>query len=174
MKPLFTIIAVLASLVGFSKNDISGDKFIIQGKIYELNIFDQTDKEANKVQIVIYQNQEIYASIYCKENGSYEFILPVGFEYELWFGGKEFVNKKVYVDSRSVPSRKASGYECNLDMGLFRPIDNVEFPTLVDHYVKVRWDNEYRQLLPDIEYSEWKYKEVEKNIKRARKMGGGY
>lgn len=174
MKTLLTLTALVLALTGWSRKEIDGDKFIIQGKIYEVNIFEQTDKEAKNVQIVIYQDQEIYASINCKDNGSYEFILPVGHEYELWFGGKEFVNKKVYVDSRKVPNRKTTGYECDLDIGLFRPIDNIEFPSLVDHYVKVRWDDEYRQLLPDVEYSEWKYKEVEKNLKRARKMSAGY
>lgn len=173
MKPLLYFLIMAFSLPAFAKKEVRADRFIIQGQIFEIDIVNETDKSAQNVQIVVYQDKEVYASFYSKDNGSYEFILPIGHEYELWFGGKEFVNKKVYVDTRSMPS-KSSGYECNLDMGLFKPIQNVEFPCLVDHYVKVRFDTEYKQLIPDYEYSQFKAKEVEKAVRKAKKTATGY
>lgn len=173
MKPLFYLLMMTFSLPALAKKEVKADRFIIQGQIFEIDIVNETDKSAQNVQIVVYQDKEVYASFYSKDNGAYEFILPIGHEYELWFGGKEFVNKKVYVDTRSMPT-KSSGYECNLDMGLFKPIQNVEFPCLVDHYVKVRFDTEYKQLIPDYEYSQFKAKEVEKAVRKAKKTAGGY
>lgn len=173
MKPLFYILLMLTSLSSFAKKEVRADRFIIQGQIFEIDIINETDKSAQNVQIIIYQDREVYASFYSRENGSYEFILPIGHEYEVWFGGKEFVNKKVYVDTRSMQS-KSSGYECNLDMGLFRPIRDVEFTCLVDHFVKVRFDSEYKQLIPDYEYSQFKSKEVDKAIRKAKKTAVGY
>jgi hypothetical protein len=72
-----------------------------------------------------------------------------------------------------MPQRKI-GYECNIDMGLFKPIENAEFPLLVDHYVKVRWDSEYRELTPDVEYTEFKARDLEKALKKIKKTHGGY
>lgn len=173
MKSLIYFLLMMVSLQGFAKKEVRADRFIIQGQIFEVDIMNETDKSAQNVQIIVYQDKEVYASFYCKENGAYEFILPIGHEYELWFGGKDFVNKKAYVDTRSMPA-KSSGYECNLDIGLFRPLKNVEFPCLVDHYVKVRFDSEYKQLIPDYEYSQFKAKEVEKAIRKAKKTTTGF
>jgi len=172
MKPLFYFLIMMISLPCFAKKEVRADRFIIQGQIFEIDIVNDADKSAQNVQIIIYQDKEVYASFFSKDNGSYEFILPIGHEYEVWFGGKEFVNKKVYVDTRSMPN-KSSGYECNLDMGLFRPLKNVEFPCLVDHYVKVRFDSEYKQLIPDYEYSQFKAKEVDKAVRKAKKTAAG-
>lgn len=173
MKTLILLAMSLFAFPALAKKEIQADRFVIQGQIFEIDIQNGAEKQASNVQIVIYQNREIYASFICGESGAYEFILPIGHEYEVWFGGEAFVNKKVYVDTREMP-KKSSGYECNLDMGLFRPVLNVEFPCLVDHYVKVRFDREYKQLIPDYEYSEFKAKEVEKAMKKAKKTSAGF
>ncbi|MFY8137589.1 MAG: hypothetical protein ACOVMR_05765 [Flavobacteriales bacterium] len=173
MKTLLFGMLALLSLGAQAKKEIEGDHFILQGKIYEIDVFKDGAVEASNVNVIIYQDQEIYVSFFGKENGSYEFVLPVGHEYEVWFGGKAYVNKKVYVDARKMPQRKI-GYECNIDMGLFKPIENAEFPLLVDHYVKVRWDSEYRELTPDVEYTEFKARELEKALKKIKKTHGGY
>lgn len=173
MKTLTLLFTVLFALPLWAKKEMHADKFVIHGHIFEINILEGTETEASNTLIVIYQDREIYASFHGDEKGGYEFVLPIGHEYELWYGGKEFVNKKVYVDARSMP-KKSSGYECNIDMGLFRPMQNVEFHCLVDHYVKVRFDAEYRQLIPDYEYSEFKAREVEKAMRRAKKASSGF
>jgi len=172
MKTLtFAIFALFATPL-FAKKEVGAENFVVQGKIFEIDIMSEADKEANNVQVVIYQDREIYAAFNSSETGAYEFIVPVGHEYELWFGGTTYVNKKIYVDARSVPSRK-SGYECNIDVGLFKPVENVEFPTLAEHWVKVRWDAEYRQLVPDYEYTDDRAMELNKQLKKARKAQKG-
>ncbi len=169
---LIAMALLLAFPLWAKKRELAEDKFILTGKIYEMDIFNETDKEAGEVQIVIYQNREIYVS-FVGAKGNYEFVLPIGHEYEVWFGGSQYVNKKVYVDARPMKKRK-SGYECVIDIGLFKPIANYEFACLIDHFVKVRWDQEYAQLLPDYEYCDIKARELQKAIKRAKKVGGGY
>lgn len=173
MKTLAFFVLALCTTPLFAKKEVGNENFVIQGKIFEIDIMSEADKEACNVQVVIYQNHEIYASFYSNPTGSYEFIVPVGHEYEIWFGGTTFVNKKIYVDARSVPSRK-SGYECNIDVGLFKPVENVEFPTLAEHWVKVRWDAEYNQLVPDYEYTDDRAMELNKQLKKARKVQKGY
>lgn len=173
MRNLVLLCALIIALPTMAKKrELEEDKFVLTGKIYEMDIFNETDKEAGEVQIVIYQNREIYVSFYGVK-GNYEFVLPIGHEYEVWFGGEQYVNKKIYVDSRPMKKRK-SGYECVIDVGLFKPIANYEFACLIDHYVKVRWDQEYAQLIPDYEYCDTKAKELNKAIKRAKKVSSGY
>lgn len=173
MKILSLITLSLLSLGVFAKNEVNSESFIIQGKIFEVDIMNEQDREASNVQVVIYQNKEIYAAFYSNETGSYEFIVPVGFEYEISFGGATYVNKKIYVDARHVPNRK-SGYECNLDVGLFKPVTDIEFPTLNEAWVKVRYDAEYHQLVPDYDYTEERAMELDRQIKKARKAKKGF
>lgn len=173
MKTLSLIALCFLSLNILAKNEVNSESFIIQGKIFEIDIMNEQDREASNVQVVIYQNKEIYAAFYSNETGSYEFIVPVGFEYEISFGGATYVNKKIYVDARSIPQRK-SGYECNLDVGLFKPVTDIEFPTLNEAWVKVRYDAEYHQLIPDYEYTEERAMELDRQIKKARKAKKGF
>jgi hypothetical protein len=144
------------------------DLFILTGKVVEADIFSSAQKPASEVQVVIYQNREIYVAFYTMKNGDYEFHLPFGFEYEVWFGGSAFVNKKVYVDARGIkPGRGES--EIILDIGLFRPMDNYSFEVLNEPYVKFAWDPDYKQFAPQMDYTDQKAKELEKILKKIRK-----
>jgi hypothetical protein len=58
-------------------------------------------------------------------------------------------------------------------LSLFKPVENVEFPTLAEHWVKVRWDAEYSQLIPDYEYTDDRAMELNKQLKKARKIQKG-
>lgn len=147
------------------------DLFVIQGRIFELDIVSDEDKPASEVQVVIYQDKDIYVAFYTQKNGDYEFQLPLGHEYEIWFGGSTFVNKKVYVDSRDVKPAKVQ-HEIVLDMGLFRPMDNYTFELLDKPIVQFAWDDEFGQFLPDLDYTDDLSRELEKIFRKIRKSGG--
>jgi hypothetical protein len=154
-----------------AKKDQGADLFVIQGRVFEIDIASGEDKPASEVQVVIYQDKDIYVAFYTQKNGDYEFQLPLGHEYEIWFGGSTFVNKKVYVDARNVKPAKGQ-HEIALDMGLFRPMDNYTFDLLDKPFVRFAWDTEYGQFLPDLEYTEGLSKELEKIFRKVRKSGG--
>jgi len=154
-----------------AKKDQGTDSFIIQGRVFEVDIVSGEDKPASEVQMVIYQDKDIYVAFYTQKNGDYEFQLPLGHEYEIWFGGSAFVNKKVYVDSRNVNPVKGQ-HEISLDMRLFRPMENYTFDVLDRPFVKFAWDSEYGQFLADLEYTEGLSKELEKIFRKVRKSGG--
>jgi len=171
MKTLVAIIIALgASLGAFAKKGQEYDLFVLQGRVYEIDLLGGEDKPASEVQVVIYQNKDIYVAFYTAKNGDYEFQLPLGFEYEVWFGGSAFVNKKVYIDSRTLKPGK-SETEIVLDMGLFRPRDNFTFEILQEPYVKFSWDKEFGQFTPDMEYTEERARELEKIFRKIRKSG---
>jgi hypothetical protein len=154
-----------------AKKDQATDLFVVQGRIFEIDILSEEDMPASEVQVVIYQDKDIYVAFYTRKNGDYEFQLPLGHEYEIWFGGSTFVNKKVYVDSRNVKPGKGQ-HEIALDMGLFRPMDNYTFELLDKPIVQFVWDTEFEQFLPDLEYTDGVYRELEKIFRKIRKSGG--
>jgi hypothetical protein len=164
---LFLVAAICCSSLT-AKKTIEEDHFVLEGKIFDFNIQQTSDQPAKEVQIIIYQDREIYVAFYSSAEGTYEFRLPIGHEYDIWFGGTTYVNKKVYVDSRELRKRKG-GYELQLDIALFRPLEGVEFPMLNDAYVKIGWDNDYKQFVPDMTYTESRAKELEKIFKKIRK-----
>jgi hypothetical protein len=153
----------------FAKTKVEEDIFLLHGKVFEMDIREGGDISASKVQVVVYQDNEIYVAFYTNVAGQFEFKLPVGHNYELWFGGSAYVNKKVTVDASSLKARKG-GYDVEIDMGLFRPQEGFTFPMLDQPYVKVVWDAEYKQLVPDMAYTEGRKKELDKAIKKLKKQ----
>ena len=153
----------------FAKIKVEEDSFLLHGKLYEVDIREGGDISAPKVQVVVYQDNEIYVAFYTNVTGQFEFKLPLGHHYELWFGGSAYVNKKVTVDASSLKARKG-GYDVELDMGLFRPQDGFTFPELDEPFVKVVWNAEYEQLIPDMAYTDGRRKELDKAIKKLRKQ----
>ncbi len=171
MRSILLLCAFMMPFLAQAKKDQATDLFVVQGRIFEIDILSEEDMPASEVQVVIYQDKDIYVAFYTRKNGDYEFQLPLGHEYEIWFGGSTFVNKKVYVDSRNVKSGKGQ-HEIALDMGLFRPMDNYTFELLDKPIVQFVWDTEFEQFLPDLEYTEGVYRELEKIFRKIRKSGG--
>ncbi len=172
MKILFLAISVLfSSLSCFcqsTRKDITGDYFHLTGKVYEVDMFEGTEKSAIATQIVVYQEKELYVAFFTEKNGLYEFYLPAGFQYEIWYGGSAFVNKIVTVDSRMLPKSKKPS-KLDLDIGLFRPVEGHDFPMLKEPYVQVIYDEELAGMVPDFEYTDDKSAQLEKIFRRLKK-----
>lgn len=151
------------------KDEINGDYFLIEGKVYSLNLLDGVEDPATQTQVVIYQGKELYVAFYTDNAGLYSFYLPIGFTYEIWYGGSAFVNKKVWIDATQFP-REKKPRKIPLDMGLFRPVEGIEFPVLNDAFVRIGYDPETDQIGPDMAYTEKKKVELDKAIKKAKKV----
>ncbi|MFM9985204.1 MAG: hypothetical protein ACKVOK_08235 [Flavobacteriales bacterium] len=168
---ILTLSILLTCLAGFAQStrkDITGDYFHLTGKVYEVDMFEGTEKSAVATQIIVYQEKELYVAFYTEKNGLYEFYLPTGFQYEIWYGGSSFVNKIVTVDSRMLPKSKKPS-KLDLDIGLFRPVEGHEFPMLNEPYVQVIYDEEMASLIPDFEYTDEKSAQLEKIFRKLKK-----
>jgi hypothetical protein len=176
MRNLFaTFILLFAFLPGIvaqknkkNKGEVSGDHYLIKGTIFLINPIEGTEGKASNVQVVVYQGTELFVAFFTGETGDYEFYLPIGHNYEVWYGGSAFVNKKVAIDATQLPKERKPR-TILLNMGLFRPIENVEFPTLNSPFVIVSYDPEFDQIAPDMDYTAKKNMELEKVFKKLRK-----
>jgi hypothetical protein len=151
-----------------NKGEVSGDHYLIKGTIFQINPLEGTEEKASNVQVVVYQGNELFVAFFTGETGDYEFYLPIGASYEVWYGGSAYVNKKVAIDATQFPKERKPR-TVPLDMGLFRPIENVEFPTLNSPFVMIGYDPEFDQIAPDMDYTAKKNMELEKVFKKIKK-----
>jgi len=173
--PFFLLLFLIVFSSWAKKKDPAEEVFLIEGQIFETDIFKGDKKPASGVQIVIYQGIDIFVAFYSDELGNYEFLLPTGHVYEIWYGGSAFVNKRVSIDAQECPKRKSTN-DLLLDIGLFRPMDGYEFAPLNDAYVKLAWNDELEEFSVDMLYTGAKEKELEKifkKIKKANPKGNG-
>jgi len=169
MKHLITFLSIaLLALPVIAKRGQETEMFVLQGRTLELDIFAGTDRPASYCQILIYQDNELYVAFRSETGGDYEFYLPLGFDYEVVFGGAEYVNKKIVVITKGVKPGKAQ-YEVLLDVGVFRSVEQFTFDTLKEPVTRFGFDSEYKQFVPDLTYAEARAKELEKTLKKVRK-----
>jgi hypothetical protein len=145
-----------------------GNYFLLKGKLLLIDPFTEAEGETGSTQVVVFQGDEIFVSFDSKTSGKYEFYLPVGHVYTIRYGGGKFVNKKVILDATTSP-REKKPRSMNLDIGLFRPIDGASFPTLEQPYVKIAYNSEYDDFVPDFEHTDAMMKQLTKEIKMAKK-----
>jgi hypothetical protein len=167
---IFTLALSLLALCSsvFAKDKNSNDHFKFEGKVFEHFVKTDEVMEAVNVQIMVYQDQELFVAFNTSGNGNFQFEFPLGHQYEIVFGGADFVNKKVDIDARTLKPRNG-GYELNMDVRLFRPINGFDFAMLNDPFMKFDYDNEYGHFVPDEMYSAPRAKELDKLLKKAKK-----
>ena len=143
--------------------------FYINGIIYQYDIQKGSEAPAPHAQVVVYQNNELYVAFFAGEDGSYSFFLPIGFEYDVAFGGSAFVNKKLKVDATQLPEEKKPR-EIVLDISLFRSVDGVDFTILNEPFVRMNYDPEADALRIDDAYTRSRKVELDKSLKKAKKQ----
>ena len=115
----------------------------------------------------VYQGDEIYIVFDSKSSGRHEFYLPLGHLYTEAYGRGKYVNKKVLVDAKASPHKKTTHDAAGI--GLFAPIEGVSFPALEQPYVKIAYRKEYDDFVPDFDHTETMMKQLDKEIKLAKK-----
>lgn len=143
--------------------------FLISGIIYHYDILSDKEMPAANVQIAIYQDKDLYVAFFGGADGAYSFYLPVGFEYEVMFGGSAFVNKRVRIDATQFPEERKPR-EVLLDLSLFRNVEGADFSLLEEPYVHIIYDPEADRILPDEAYTIKRKTELDKAIKKAKKI----
>lgn len=150
------------------KEELSGDYFLLKGKVYQIDMLEDTEDKASDVQVVVYQGKELYVAFFTSGTGAYSFYLPIGHTYEIWFGGSAYVNKKVSIDATQFPKDRKPR-TTPLDIGLFRPIEGYDFPLLNDPFVKIKYDPELDQIGPDMDAIAVKSAELAKYFRKIKK-----
>lgn len=152
-----------------SKTPSTENHFYINGIVYHYDIEKDKEVPAAHAQIVVYQNKDLYVAFFGGADGSYSFYLPVGFEYEVWFGGSAFVNKKLTVDATQMPEEKKPR-NVVLDVSLFHPVEGVDFSVLNEPYARINYDPELDEVRVDEEFSKKRKLELDRVLKKAKKQ----
>ena len=152
-----------------SKTPSTENHFLINGVIYNYDILKDQEQPAAHVHIVIYQNKELYVAFFGGADGAYSFYLPVGYEYEVWFGGSAYVNKKLAVDATQMPEEKKPR-SVVLDVSLFHAVEGVEFAALDEPYARIIYDPETDEVRTDDAYFKKRKLELDRVIKKAKKQ----
>jgi hypothetical protein len=169
MKTIFALLVISSTFSSAFGKAVDDRHLFLHGRVYEVNPWsEEIEGGAKAVQVVVYQNSEMYVAFYTDKSGVYEFNLPIGFVYEIRYGGQSLVNKIVKVDTRELPSRKG-GNDLRMDMGLFKPIEGADFSLLNEPFVVVDYDKEESRLVPDLAYTDDKAYELDKIFRKIRK-----
>lgn len=152
----------------YNRKACDENHFLVYGNVYEYDPFLKGEKLVSFVQIVVYQDNEIFVAFYTDKNGMYQFNLPIGHEYELWYGGSKFVNKICRVNANDCPVRK-TGNDLDMDVGLFKHIDGCDFTMLNEPFILVTFDKEMNRLVPDLDFIDDRSRELDKVFRKARR-----
>jgi hypothetical protein len=176
MRSFLLFIGLFASVLSadaqfrkITKAPSTENHFLISGVIYHYDIVKGSEMPAAHTQIVVYQNKELYVAFFGGADGTYSFYLPVGFEYEVWFGGSAFANKKLSIDATQLPEEKKPR-EVSLDVSLFRAVEGVDFTILDEPYMRMAYDPESDNMRIDEEYTRKRKVELDKTLKKAKKL----
>jgi hypothetical protein len=170
MKTLTSLLLLLSCVltVQGQKKEQLGNYFLLQGQLIHVDPYTQEEHEAGSTEVIVYQGDEIYVVFDSKETGKYEFYLPIGHVYTCSYGGKQFVNKKVVVDATSSP-REKKPRSMRLDIGLFAPVEGFTFSSLEQPFVKIAYNKEYDDFVPDFDHTDQMMRLLDKDLKAAKK-----
>jgi hypothetical protein len=144
------------------------NSFVIQGKITQVDWLSGEEKPASNCQVVVYEAKDIYVAFFADEQGRYEFELPFGREYTVWYGGSSFVNQLVSIYTH-VPEKIWRHQEYDLNVQLFQPVDEEDFDILNEPVKILEYTAEGRLLFERTDYGERKAKELEAVKRRVQR-----
>ncbi|MFM7232976.1 MAG: hypothetical protein ACKO7B_21890 [Flavobacteriales bacterium] len=146
-----------------------GNYFFLNGVISDYDIANGKEQVAPFTQVVVYQNNELYVSFFAGEEGAYSFFLPLGYEYEVQYGGAAFVNKKLAIDATQI-DEGMTPRNVKLNVSLFRPVNGADFSMLNEPFERLSYDPEIDAVSLDEEYSKKHKAELERSLKKAKKL----
>lgn len=142
---------------------------VIYGNLIEILYGSQNEANAPMTQVVIYRDDEIFSAFKSNERGEYVFNLPVGYVYELDFGGSAFVNKRVVVDTQECNGKRAKR-SIAMDMSLFRPVETIDYSAMESPIVRWYFDKASKEMVPDLDLVESMMKTVDKLYRKSEKI----
>lgn len=163
---LFTSILMSA---GGSMQPASSKHILIHGNTVEQIYNTENVANAPDVWVIINRDdEELYCAFKTDSKGEYEFNLPVGHRYELLYGGKDFVNKKVIIDATDTPEVRR-GHIVKMNMSLFRPVETVDYSVLASPLAEFKYDKTSKSLAPDMIHVEDMMFAIDKVYRKSEK-----
>ena len=150
---------------------VDNEHFLIYGEIVEVDLIASKEVGGANIQVVIYQNEEIYVAFNADETGKYKFNLPINHNYRVVYGGNEYVNKEISINAHELPKKKY-GYNVKLDLGMFKNFEGVDYSFLTQPVALISYDDELGELSSDEKYSKKQSKAMFKCMKQIIKMHG--
>ena len=148
---------------------IDQEHFLIYGFMIEKVYGSDNEANAPDTRCIVYRDNEIYVAFKSSDKGEYIFNLPLGHEYTLEFGGEDFVNKRVVIDTKKCKPKKKKGHVVEMDMSLFRPVDGIDYKDLEQQIVRWYYDNYEKAIVPDLEVLDGMWRTVERLYKKSEK-----
>ena len=154
-----------------STRPVDNNHILIYGKVLEIIPQEMKEIPGESVQVMIYQEDELYVAFNTDDKGKYEFNLPVEHNYTIVFGTENYVAKRVTIDAHALSDRK-TGHAVKLDMGIFKPVEGVDFSFLEAPIASFYFQQEVGQIAPDEDYSFKMAKQMRKCYKQILKASG--
>jgi hypothetical protein len=148
---------------------IDDSHLVIYGNVVEILYGSENEANAPLTQVVIYRDNEIFSAFRSNERGEYVFNLPVGYAYELDFGGSSFVNKRVIIDTRAC-SGKPANHTIAMDIALFRPVETMDYSAMQEPIVRWYFDKTSKEMVPDFNVVEAMMRTVDKLYRKSEKI----
>ncbi|MFN0032900.1 MAG: hypothetical protein ACKVOR_12135 [Flavobacteriales bacterium] len=100
---------------------IASENFVtLNGKIFELNLADSTEKHLAGIPVEIWQEDSLIATILTNEKGKYSAQLPFYHMYTVKYGHAPYVRKMIEVDATDFAQHtQKRGYTISIDITLF-------------------------------------------------------
>jgi tetratricopeptide (TPR) repeat protein len=140
------LLALLVPVSLLAQNEILD----IRGNIKDTD----TMKKLDAIQIVVIQNGNEFDA-FSTSNGKYETQLPLGFLYIIQFSRKDYVTKKIQIDTKGIPEEDmAGGFQLTMDMSLFAYVEGFNLDILDPPIGKATFDQQKNSIAFDFEYTE--------------------
>ncbi len=167
----YSMVALTTLSSGSTTKPLDNKHFLIHGEVIEIDPIGMEERDAVGTQIIVYQEGEIYVAFNTDEKGKYTFNLPVGYNYEVVYGGEKYVNKTVKGDGNNIP-KKRYGYDVELDMGVFSRYEGVDYEFLESPVALIPFDSTNGKMIFDEDHSKKQGKAMHKCMKKIIKLHG--
>jgi hypothetical protein len=121
------------------------------------------------IKVEIYANDKMSEQMDADSSGKYDFKVPLGAVYDIWFSRRGYFSKSIRIDARGIPdSLIESGFEMQLDGTLFRKVRRID-PKVFEPPMSIAvYSSEIDNFLFDWAYSAKRQEEIELAFKNRR------
>ena len=145
-----------------------------QADVLVIDGFVRDQKDESKlaaVRVEVMQNGNDFAKTITKDNGKFEFKLPLEADYMLQFFKRGYVGKKISINARNIPPEDAAfGYEFGgWNVKLFREVEGLDVSILDKPIARIVYDTVANVFTYDKEYIKLVENEMEQMEKDYKK-----
>lgn len=162
------LIIILSPFVSHADKRNPKKYFEFTGQVLEVNLKNEKEKAVKNATITVYQNNELYVYFETSENGSFDFNLPVGYDYIIEFGGQRMIPKKIEIDSRKCP-KSMDATKIDFDVVLFENLGYETIQCLEKPIAYYAYDPGFKTLIPNDDYTFDRATLLKKELRKIRK-----